>query len=173
VIDDLIAKSSIGHGLANIRENGIDAELADLAAESAEFAESAPKAKHRKGTSPTARTLAECRKRGWIAQVVERYNPHAHVLVDLFGVIDLVVIVPRADGRPASILGIQATANNGGTHAARRDKIMAEPRAAQWVEAGARLELWSWAKQGPAGKRKLWTLRVETFEQMLESARPA
>jgi hypothetical protein len=29
-IDDLIAQSSIGRGLANIRENGLDAELASL-----------------------------------------------------------------------------------------------------------------------------------------------
>jgi hypothetical protein len=29
-IDDLIARSSIGAGLANIRENGIEAELAEL-----------------------------------------------------------------------------------------------------------------------------------------------
>lgn len=165
-IDAMIAKSC-GHALANIRAHGSDAEPADLDADAESVA---PKARRRKGTSPTARTLAECRKRGWIAQVVERYNPHAHVLVDLFGVIDLVVIVPRAEGRPASILGIQATANNGGTHAARRDKIMAEPRAAQWVEAGARLELWSWAKQGKVGKRKVWTLRVETYQEMCDAA---
>lgn len=107
-------------------------------------------------TSPTQRTLAECRKRGYDVQVVERWNQYARVRVDLFGVIDLVAITP--DG----ILGIQACA--GGSHSARRDKISEEPRAARWIQAGAKLEIWSWAKRGDHGKRKLWTLRVETVQ---------
>jgi hypothetical protein len=106
--------------------------------------------------SPTQRTLAECRKRGYIAQVVERFNPHAHVRVDLFGVIDIVAITP------AGILGIQACA--GSSHAARRDKILAEPRVKAWLEAGGRMEIWSWAKQGATGARKRWTLRAESIE---------
>lgn len=161
---ELIARSSVGAGLANIRENGIDAELARL------DEELAPKKKRKASTSPTARTLAEARKRGWIAQVVERWNPHAHVRQDLFGVIDLIAIVPQVDRDgngwpdPGSILGIQATVNRSGQHAAHRAKILAEPRARAWVEAGGRLELWTWAMQGAAGTRKRWTLRVEAFE---------
>jgi hypothetical protein len=166
-IDELIAKSSIGRGLANIRENGIDAEIADLAAEPA------PKKRKAKATSPTARTLAECRKRGYVAQVVERWNPHAKVRVDLFGAIDLLAIVPLSasdalvppiGGEPSGILAIQACA--GDSHAARRDKILAEPRAKQWVDAGGQLELWSWSKRGDRGKAKRWTLRVETYAEM-------
>lgn len=142
------------------------------------------KAKRKKGTSPTARTLAECRKRGWIAGVVEqfvRFPPPGHK-VDLFGVIDIVAVVPPepdydcldVDGntrmRPGAILAIQATAGAGGAHAARRAKILAEPRARQWVDAGARLELWSWALQGDRGKAKRWKLRVETYQEMLASS---
>lgn len=136
--------------------------------------------KRKKSMSPTARTLAECRKRGWPAQVVERWNVHARVLQDLFGVIDLVAIVPPTIGEitgremPGAILGIQATSEQGGGHHAnRRAKILAEPRARAWVEAGGRLELWSWAKRGGAGKRKLWTLRVEAFTSASWSATPA
>lgn len=118
--------------------------------------------KRAKSTSPTQRTLAECRKRGWTAQVVERWNPHAKVRVDLFGVIDLIALVPGVglldNGR---IVGIQACA--GASHAARRDKILAEPRARQWVESGGLLALWSWSKRGGRGERKLWTLRAEAF----------
>ncbi len=117
--------------------------------------------KRKKSTSPTQRTLAECRKRGWTAQVVEHRVPRINVLRDLFGVIDLVVIVPAAPGSDSAILGIQATTTTNA--AARYDKIIAEPRARQWVEAGGRLELWSWAKRGDRGKRKLWTLRVEAL----------
>lgn len=117
----------------------------------------APKKKRKSSTSPTQRTLAECKKRGWIAQVVERWNPHARVRQDLFGVIDLIALrYPEA-----GIIGIQACA--GASHADRRAKILAEPRALAWVEAGGKIELWSWSKRGDRGKRKLLTLRVEAF----------
>lgn len=105
--------------------------------------------------SPTQRTLAECKRRGYTAQVVERWNQYARVRVDLFGVIDIVAITPNG------ILGIQACA--GSSHAARRTKIGAEPRAAEWVHAGGMLEIWSWSKRGGAGKRKTWTLRQEVL----------
>ena len=106
-------------------------------------------------TSPTQRTLAELRKNGYTAQVVERWNPHARVRVDLFGVIDLLALLPDR------ILGIQACA--GASHAVRRTKILDEPRARQWLQAGGELAGWSWAKQGARGKRKTWTLRVEAI----------
>lgn len=136
--------------------------------------EAAPKKRRKKSTSPTARTLAECKKRGWIAGVVERHIPFPKPMgtkIDLFGVIDLVVIVPTNDELlgNAAILGIQATAS-AAHHAHRRTKILAEPRAKAWVDAGGRLELWSWSKRGDRGKAKRWTLRVETYEEMRAAA---
>jgi hypothetical protein len=128
-----------------------------------------PKKKRKKSTPLTARTLAECRKRGWMAGVVERRIPFPKpqgTKFDLFGVIDIIVVQPGQLGS----LGIQATANIGGHHAKHRDKILAEPRARIWIEAGNRLELWSWAKQGGRDSRKLWTLRVETYAEMLAGA---
>jgi hypothetical protein len=120
--------------------------------------------KRRKKTeSPTARALKECRKRGWTSQVVERWNAWAKKRLDLFGVIDVVAITP--DG----ILGIQVT--TGTNHASRREKILAEPNVRAWVAAGGRFELWSYAQRGASGKRKLWTLRVETFADMTQEAR--
>lgn len=126
--------------------------------------ESTAPTKKRSSISPTRRTLAELRKRGATAQVVEHWNPHAKVRQDLFGVIDLVVIRSALHGQTPGIVGIQACA--GASHAARRDKILAEPRARQWVEAGGQLELWSWAQRGDRGKAKRWTLRVETYQEM-------
>lgn len=144
--------------------------------------EPAKKPKRKSSTSPTQRTLAECKRRGWIAGVVERHIPFPKpqgTKIDLFGVIDLVVIVPPVDGNglaePGSILAIQATGGSGGTHAARRTKILAEPRAKAWIEAGGRLELWSWSqrvaqrKDGSKAARPKWTLRVETYAEMLAS----
>lgn len=121
-----------------------------------------PRKKRKKSTPTTARTLAECRRRGWIAGIVERRIPFPKprgTKLDLFGVIDVVAIAPGVKGA----IGIQSTANIGGHHAKHRDKILAEPRARAWVEAENRLELWTWAKQGGRGQRKLWTLRVQVF----------
>lgn len=148
------------------------------------------KKKRKKPFSPTARALKECRSRGWIAQVVEQTIPHVFIKRDLFGCIDIVAIVPSEirrpncmtcvykrpyggepfecpnckttnDVLPSHIIGIQATGGQGGAHAARVRKIKAEPRARQWIEAGCRLEVWSYALRGAAGSRKTYELRVE------------
>lgn len=114
-----------------------------------------PKKRKKPKFSPTSHALKECKARGYIAQVVEkfvRFPPPGH-RVDLFGVIDIVAITP------SGILGIQATSNNGGTHAARVHKIHAEPRARAWL-AHARLEVWSFALR-TTGKQKRYELRVE------------
>lgn len=100
--------------------------------------------------SPTQRTLAECRKRGWDADIVER-RLRFNVTKDLLGCIDVVAVTP--DG----IIGIQAT--SGPHHAARVAKCKAEPRIAGWFRAGARLQVWSFAKRGKRGKAKRWQLR--------------
>jgi hypothetical protein len=110
--------------------------------------------------TPSGRTLAECRKRGWRAQVVEQTIPHTFIKRDLFGCVDIVAL----DGLPG-VLGIQAT--DGTSVSKRVKKIHGEcyEAAYAWLEAGNRLEVWGWAKQGKAGKRKAWTLRVEAIER--------
>lgn len=105
--------------------------------------------------SPTQRSLAYCRDQGWAVQVVERWNPYAKIRQDLFGCIDIIA----CDGTGGGVLGIQAT--SGANHASRREKALAEPRLQKWLASPARFEVWSWSKQGPRGKRKLWTLRRE------------
>lgn len=127
------------------------------------------KRKKRKSKSTySARTIAECRKRGWIAGNVERRIPFPKpqgTTIDLFGVIDIVAVDISAPLGQRTI-GIQATSGGtGGSHSPHRAKILASADAKIWIEGGNRLELWSWAKQG-RGKVKRWTLRVETYEEM-------
>lgn len=107
--------------------------------------------------TPTARALAECKARGYVCQVVERWNWHAKKRVDLFGCIDIVAIAPGGSLTPDSIIGIQVT--SGTNHAARIAKIKAEPRMAAWAKAGGLVWVWSFAKRGKRGKRKTWQLR--------------
>jgi len=107
-------------------------------------------------SSPTQRTLAECKALGLTAQVVEKWNAYAKVRVDLFDCID---VVACGEGY---ILGIQACA--GASHAARMAKAKASPRVAAWIAGGGQFEVWSWSKRGPRGKRKKWTCRKERLE---------
>ncbi len=112
--------------------------------------------------APTERTLRECRRRGWRAGVVERWMPKregmAHSLrIDLFGFIDVIVYAPGARG----VLGVQATStSNIGARVAKVTRTAKLREAAiDWLRTGCHFEVWGWAKRGPSGKRKLWTLR--------------
>ena len=117
---------------------------------------------------PTQRCIAELKKLNATYQVVERWNSWAKKRIDLFGCIDILAIIPcdaceSMTGR--KLVGIQACA--GGDHAKRRAKAMAEPKLGEWLLVGNEFEIWSWAKRGERGKRKVWTLRRE--EITLES----
>lgn len=103
--------------------------------------------------SPAARTLEELRKRGMLAQVVERWNAHARRRLDLFGFIDVVAL----DGQPG-VLGVQTTTADHVSH--RLEKLRTEVAGAmlRWIEAGNRLVIHGWAKRGPRDTRKRWTL---------------
>lgn len=127
----------------------------------------------RKAKSPTARTLEALRRRGWPAQVVEKWLPGRRakkggrpgeteatpygVRKDLFGCIDILAL----DGRPGS-LGIQACAS--GDAAKRAAKAAEEPLLAAWLVAGNRFEVWAWREvwvdTSARTKRRQWEARV-------------
>ena len=104
--------------------------------------------------SPTERSLAHARALGWTVGVVERRIPGKWITIDLFGCIDIV-----AAGGVRGVVGIQSTV--GDRHAEHRAKAIAEPRLRAWLASGGVFLMWSWAKQGARGKRKLWKLREE------------
>ena len=99
-------------------------------------------------SGPTARTLEMLHKEGYIAQVVERWNPWAQRKIDLFNCIDIIAVRPTR----CSIVGIQCT--TGSHHAVRRAKILSEPKARAWLECGGSIEIRSWSRRGGRGKRK-------------------
>ena len=105
--------------------------------------------------SPTQRSLAHLKALGYQARVVEKWNPFAKVRQDLFGGDVLALKL----GSP--VLVVQAT--SGSHHSARRTKLQDAGFIDLWTGAGAVLEIWSWKKQGPRGKRKTWTLRREAL----------
>lgn len=105
--------------------------------------------------SPTARSLAECRKLGLTAQVVEKWIPQRKIRIDLFGFIDVV-----ACGEGYTI-GIQATS---GDHVAERiAKIRAHENFPRVLAAGWEIQVWGWSKRCSDGRgsRKTWQVRKE------------
>jgi len=88
--------------------------------------------------SPTARTLALLRERGYRAGVVEKWNPHAKIRQDLFGCIDIVAV---GKGRT---LGVQACAY--ASIAARATKMRSAPALPELLGAGWGLFVIGWRK---------------------------
>jgi len=112
-----------------------------------------------KGISPTQRTLRNLRQQGAICGIVERFNQYAGpfgIRQDLFGFIDIISLLPDR-----GIVGIQCCARSG--HAAHRTKILENEIAPEWIKAGGKIEIWSWAKQKRerGGKAMFWKPKVE------------
>ena len=104
--------------------------------------------------TPTSRALAECKRCGWLACVVEKWIPQTRQRKDAFGFGDVLVL----DGQPGALL-VQVTSD--ANVAARAAKIRGACRknAAAWLAAGNRIQVWGYGKRGKRGKRKLWTLK--------------
>lgn len=99
-------------------------------------------------TSPTQRTLQRLRNDGYLAAVVEHWNPHARVRNDLFGFIDVLAV------RDGEILAVQATSGSNG--ASRVKKIAEHPNVGAIRKAGIRIEVWAWRRLVSG-----WAPRVE------------
>jgi hypothetical protein len=112
-------------------------------------------------TTPTQRTLKKLKDNGMTAGVVEKWNPHAKIRQDLFGVGDVLAY------DLASTLMIQATSGSNVSKRLRKilDDDKLRERVATWVWVdGRRFEVWGWRKAGARGKRKLWGLRRTALE---------
>lgn len=104
--------------------------------EDAKSAAAEPRKFKTKKISPTVRTLAWCRSKGYIAAVTEHWNPFAKVRQDLFDCIDLIALTPEG------IVGIQTTSAT--NHSARRTKALGSPKMGAWCSAGGLFWIVSW-----------------------------
>lgn len=114
--------------------------------------------------SPTARSLAYLRSKGYTAGVVERWIAPARRRIDLGGFIDIVAWKPGPahHGSPMQagcILAVQSTSSANAM--ARYWKITNSKEAALWLASGGRIVVHGWGRRGKAGKRRLWTLTTE------------
>src|SRR6516162_9377156 len=105
--------------------------------------------------TPTVRSLTLLRRRGYLADVVERWIPRANIRRDLFGCIDLAAVRHEENG----VLGVQATTI--GNVPARLKKARGLPALQIWLAAGNRFEVWGWVKRGRRWRVKIVALRGE------------
>jgi len=110
--------------------------------------------------SPLQRTIRELKDQGMVCAITEKWNPHARIRQDLFGIIDLIALDPSR-----GVVGIQAC---GSDYAAHHKKLTGEcaQRCVDWlVTPGTALEVWSWTKVlvKRGGKAKIWRPRVVDY----------
>lgn len=84
------------------------------------------------------------RKDGWLAAVVEKWNPHARVRQDLFGIIDVVAV------KDSLTLGVQCTSY--GNVSSRVRKIEESDALPALRDAGWSLVVHGWRKVGSRWK---------------------
>ena len=89
--------------------------------------------------SALQRSTAELRSLGFHVAIVERWNPHAHIRQDLFGIFDLLAV--SMDG----IIGIQVKGDSDGAAAGCR-KIEEAAVSFSWLLAGGKIQVWVWRK---------------------------
>jgi hypothetical protein len=98
-------------------------------------------------SSPTQRSLAYLREQGYLCAIVEKWNPHAKLRQDLFGIIDVLAV------KDGETVGVQTT--SGGNVAARVQKIADCSHVGALRRAGWRLVVHGWRK----GANGRYTLR--------------
>ena len=117
--------------------------------------------------TPTQRSLDLLRRSGWIPWVVERWIPQARKRLDLWNFGDILAMPtgPRstlsASWLAEPLLIVQTT--SGSNVSARRDKILDNPGARQWLELGHQISIHGWRKLKVkrGGKAVRWTPRIE------------
>jgi len=110
--------------------------------------------------SPTQRTLAALRAMGRKCGIVEKWNAHARIRQDLFGIIDIIALDPVA-----GVVGVQSTGQDfaGHRHKLEGDKAQ---ECIDWLSTpGTALELWGWrrVKVKRGGKAMVWQPRIKIY----------
>ena len=109
--------------------------------------------------SPTSRTLALLRKKGYATAIVERWLQHAGpfgMRQDMFGIIDIVAI------KPGRTIGVQSCGSAFSNHHA---KLLKSLHAILWLLAGNELVLVGWRKikKKRGGKQMIWSPRTHNY----------
>ncbi len=114
--------------------------------------------------SPTARTLDLLRRRGYVAEVVERWLARIERRKDFLGCVD---IVAAKAGEP--VLAVQATSL--ANVSARLKKAGRAPALRAWLATEhATFQVWGWCRRGGRWAVKIVELRSEDLEPVVLQA---
>ena len=107
---------------------------------------------------------------GFMAAVVEKWNPHARVRQDLWGFGDVVAIKNR--------LWLIVQACNATDLARRVKKIQQEPRAKRFLQEGGHIVVMGWRKRKKRKDGKLWTvtireMKLNSRQELVSSSSPS
>lgn len=87
--------------------------------------------------SPTQKALVILKQLNLQYSIVEHWNHHAQIRQDLFGIFDLLTIIPRSH-----LLGIQVTTFS--NRSARQSKMTESPFIHNWLSTGSKAQLWTY-----------------------------
>lgn len=111
--------------------------------------------------SPTQRSSALLRERGYTVDIVEHFNAYARVRHDMFGWADLVALHPSCRG----VLAVQTT--TGANLTARIAKASAMASFRLWIALGNSVEFHGWRKVlkgGRGTKLRVWEPVVVRYD---------
>lgn len=110
--------------------------------------------------TPTQRTIRALKSQGCPCAIVEKWNAHARIRQDMFGIIDIIALDPAR-----GVVGVQCTGNDFSGHFRKITEEKAK-ESLQWLETpGTVLELWAWrkVKVKRGGKALIWKPRIHVF----------
>ena len=127
-------------------------------------------------SKPMQRSLKHLKDNGWTVAIVEKWKKFPGmkfgVRQDVWTFGDILACRERyhtyktdsgfyctSDNQSPQIALVQTTDYT--SIAKHRAKILAVPEFHRWKAAGGLVLLHGWAKRGPRGKRKVWTLKEE------------
>ena len=103
-------------------------------------------------SSPTQRSLAQLRERGYQCHIVEYWNAFSRKRVDLFGIFDILGV-----GNGETI-AVQTTSR--GNISSRLTKITDSDKIGECRKAGWRVEIHGWDKAPTSGRWRCKTVDV-------------
>lgn len=103
--------------------------------------------------SPASRSIAYLKSKGYHVHKTEYWNSFARKRIDFGGFADAIAYSDFERGCLA--INFTTTGNISG----HIKKYETNDNLKAWFRAGNRFVIHGWAKRGPRGKRKIWTLK--------------
>jgi len=113
--------------------------------------------------SYSSKSLNYLRRRGWIAESVEKWNPFGYNSKDLFGFADLLAVNKH------EFVFVQVTAGYNGS--ARIKKILANKDAVKFMTWGHKIYVHEWKKKMQPNGRNKFSVKITLVNEIEDPAK--